>query len=292
MNPKISIVTVSYNQAPYLRETIKSIISQEYPSLEYIIIDGGSTDGSIEIIKEYEKYITYWVSEKDNGVCDAINKGFKVSTGELMACINSDDMLHKKSLFTVAEIFENFKQVNWLLGASTIYDELGRTVYVNQSKRFSKYHFHLKEYDWIQLESTFWRRSLWEQAGGYFEPNLKYASDFDLWMRFFRHDKLYITDALIGGFRVRKSNQLSVDNVEKYIEEVEKILARETLNPKERALINLALREKNKKVSLFQKIKRKLFPSTHYTTQIKRLHSTNSPPKISFHLKKQQYIIE
>ncbi len=92
--PKISIVTPSYNQGQYLEQTILSVIGQNYPNLEYIIIDGGSTDNSIEIIKKYERYLAYWVSEKDKGHYHAVQKGFDKSTGEIMSWLNSDDILH------------------------------------------------------------------------------------------------------------------------------------------------------------------------------------------------------
>ena len=131
--PKITIVTPNYNCEKYLEKTILSVINQNYPNLEYIIIDGGSNDSSIEIIKKYENYLTYWISEPDNGMYEAIQKGFDKSTGEIMAWINSDDMYHKNSFFTVADIFSNFKQVSWLTGANTNYDEFDRTVYVKHS---------------------------------------------------------------------------------------------------------------------------------------------------------------
>jgi glycosyltransferase involved in cell wall biosynthesis len=108
--PKISIVTPSYNQGKYLEETILSVIKQNYPNLEYIIIDGGSTDNSVEIIKKYEKYLTYWVSEKDNGQSDAINKGLKRCTGEIFNWLNSDDYLEPNALFKIAEAYKKNPQ--------------------------------------------------------------------------------------------------------------------------------------------------------------------------------------
>jgi glycosyltransferase involved in cell wall biosynthesis len=103
--PKISIITPNYNGGEYLEETIQSILTQNYPNLEYIIIDGGSTDNSVEIIKKYEDQLSFWVSEPDKGLYDAIQKGFDKSSGEIMAWLNSDDLYHKNAFFTVVEIF-------------------------------------------------------------------------------------------------------------------------------------------------------------------------------------------
>lgn len=117
--PKISIVTVSYNMVNYIEDTILSVISQQYPNLEYIVIDGGSKDGTVDIIKKYEEWITYWISEPDNGMYDAIQKGFSKATGEIMAYINSDDKFHYNALFTAAAIFSSEEDVEWILGRAS-----------------------------------------------------------------------------------------------------------------------------------------------------------------------------
>lgn len=217
--PKISIVTPVFNQVNYLEFTIKSVLEQNYPNLEYIIIDGGSTDGTIDIIKKYEKQLYYWVSEPDNGMYEAIQKGFGMSTGEIMAWINADDMYHRNSLYTVAEIFSTFPKVSWLLGEMTQYDKMGRTLNIAHSPSLSKYDFYMLDNSWIQQESCFWRKSLWNSVCG-LNTKLKYAGDFDLWLRFISIEKLYVANVLIAGFRLRGEEQLSQCHIDEYMKEV------------------------------------------------------------------------
>ncbi len=114
--PKISIITPSYNQGCFLKNTIMSILDQGYPNLEYIICDGGSTDNSVDIIKKYENKITFWCSEKDNGQTDAINKGMKKATGDIVGWINSDDVLLPGSLFQIANFFAKNRDCEFMNG--------------------------------------------------------------------------------------------------------------------------------------------------------------------------------
>ena len=224
MYPKITIVTPNYNLGAYLEHTILSVIGQGYPNLEYIIIDGGSTDNSLEIIKKYEKHLAYWVSEPDGGMYEAIQKGMERSTGEIMGWLNSDDMLLPRGLFTIAEIFNTFDDVAWVQGRPASFDEVGRLVDVGLIKRWSKFHFYGGRYRWVQQESTYWRRELWEKAGGRLNTELKLAGDFDLWLRFFNHARLYTTSSFIGGFRFR-TGQLSKSQYAAYEREVTAALA-------------------------------------------------------------------
>src|SRR5687768_9471367 len=191
--PKISIITPCFNQVEYIEECVLSILGQNYPNLEYIIIDGGSTDGTVEVIKKYESQLKYWVSEKDNGLYDALGKGFSHSTGDIMGWLNSDDILHRQSLYVVADIFSNHEQVKWLQGYPTVIDDNGRVIY-HRNPRYSKFAFYLKKYHdgvFIQQESTYWSRSLWNAAGERISDAYKYAGDFELWMRFFQHAEMY-----------------------------------------------------------------------------------------------------
>ncbi len=247
--PKISIVTPNFNKVQYLEKTILSVLSQGYPNLEYIIIDGGSSDGSVDIIKKYENKLAYWVSEQDDGVYYAIKKGFDHSTGEIMAWIGSDDMYHPNSFFTVAQVFSDCPRVSWLVGAQASYDEKSRTVGVENSPYFNHLSFLMRDFQWVQQESTFWRRELYEKVGG-LGTDYKLAGDFDLWMRFSRYEKMYITNALIGGFR-HSEDQLS-KNLDVYFREVDDIIARENISPEEHNQIKMI--ERNKRIVSFLKM--------------------------------------
>jgi glycosyltransferase involved in cell wall biosynthesis len=220
--PKISIVTVNYNGAEYLERTIKSVLDQRYPNLEYIIIDGGSTDNSIEIIRKYESRLVYWKSEPDQGMYDALQKGFKKTTGEIMGWINSDDLFHQNAFFRVAEIFSDYPQIHWLTGIPTAIDEKDNVMVpkFDNFPMWSKLRFYSGDYKWIQQESTLWKRDLWLKSGDRLDTALKYGGDFHLWLRFFRHEKLYVAPILIGGFRMRRAGQQSIDNKAEYMKEV------------------------------------------------------------------------
>lgn len=221
-SPKISIVTPSFNQAAFLESTIDSVLSQGYPNLEYILIDGGSTDGSIEIIKKYEKYLAYWVSEPDRGQYDAINKGFAHSTGEIMAWLNSDDMYFSFAFRTVASIMTALPEVEWLTTLTPgFWDWHGFSLGYCTFTGFSREAF-LDGYmlppgykgarGTPQQESTFWRRSLWGKAGGRIRTEFNLAGDFDLWARFYQYADLYTTPSPLSGFRYQeKSRSLSLN---------------------------------------------------------------------------------
>lgn len=227
--PKISIVTPSFNQGQFLEECIDSILSQNYPNLEYIIMDGGSTDGSVEIIKKYDKFLTYWQSKPDGGQYEAINEGFRLSSGEIMAWLNSDDKLHPGSLRLLATVFGSRPEVEWLTGRPTGWREDGSLKLVfDHLPTWSRARYFNREFTeyFIQQESTFWRRSLWDRAGGRLDTEWKLAADFELWARFFRHARLYSIDALLGGFRFHDS-QKTASMLAEYKREAHAVIDRE-----------------------------------------------------------------
>lgn len=237
--PKISIVTPSFNQGEFLEECIQSILEQGYPNLEYIIMDGGSKDNSIEIIKKYEKYLSYWQSQPDGGQYIAINDGFKKTTGEIMAWLNSDDKYHPNAFFKVASAFTNHQEIQWLTGRATAWDRDGKFTYFESSipKWSREYLLNLTQEirerrTFIQQESTFWKRSLWEQAGSQLNLHLELAGDFELWVRFSRYASLFPIDDFLGGFRSYEG-QRSKLYIDKYMQEVELVVNQERLLDKE-----------------------------------------------------------
>ncbi len=224
--PRITIVTAVYNGAKYLEATIRSIVCQGYPNLEYIVVDGASTDGTLEIIKQYEPHISWWVSQRDNGLYDALNTGFARSTGEIMGWLNASDMLHTGGLAVVGSVFQTFRQVHWITGLPTAFAEDGTTTGVGPLPRWSRTRFLAGANRYIQQESTYWRRELWEKAGGYVDATRRDASDVDLWLRFFRHTQLYSVASLIGGFRMH-SDSIVAQDPRGYDRSMEEILSQE-----------------------------------------------------------------
>ena len=224
--PRITLVTPVYNGIRYIEETIRSIVYQGYPNLEYIVVDGGSSDGTVDIIHKYEKHISWWISRRDKGVYDALNTGFSRSTGTIMGWLNASDVLHTSGLFVVGSVFASLPSVDWLTGRPTRLNPNGMTVDIRELPSWSRYRFLAGANKYIQQESTFWRRSLWEKAGGELNASYRDVGDFDLWVRFFRYAPLYSVDALIGGYRFH-SDAISSSNMERYNQRCDKIIESE-----------------------------------------------------------------
>jgi glycosyltransferase involved in cell wall biosynthesis len=229
--PRISVITPTFNSGGLLEETLTSVLGQGYPNLEFIVIDGGSGDQTTEILERYRAQLHYYVSEPDGGQYDAINKGMRHASGEILCWLNADDLLLPKSLFTIGSIFQTFSHVEWV---STLqpasWDANGHLARVDAIPGFARAAFldglflptTAKKGYWLQQESSFWRRSLWEKIGSQI-PNYALAGDFALWCAFYEHADLYGVDYPLAGFRTVRG-QRSEDHV-RYLGEASKALS-------------------------------------------------------------------
>lgn len=228
--PRITLVTPCFNHAEFVEAALLSVLEQGYPNLEYVVMDGGSRDGSAEIIQRHRDYLSRWESKPDGGQYHAINEGFAGTTGGIMGWLNSDDMLHTNALWTASEIFATLPEVEWITGLPTAFDTLGRVVMVKRRPpRWSRRRILAGDHRWIQQESVFWRRSLWEKSGAHLDTRYGLAADFELWVRFFRHAQLHTAQVPIGGFRMSSPRQRSRALHDQYMREVHEILQAERI---------------------------------------------------------------
>jgi glycosyltransferase involved in cell wall biosynthesis len=179
--PLVSIVTPSFNQARYLENTIRSVLDQDYPNVEYIIVDGGSSDGSVEIIRRYADRLAWWVSEKDHGQTDAINKGFARARGEILAWLNSDDTYEINAVREAVAFFRDRSEVGLVYGDANFIDEAGRVIGRFPAAQ-TDYHRLRQGYVHVPQQSAFWRAQLWHKVGP-LDPSFYFAMDYDLWVR-------------------------------------------------------------------------------------------------------------
>lgn len=227
--PKITVVTPSMNQGKYLEACIQSVLSQQYPNLEYIIMDGGSTDGSVEIIKKYEPYLAYWQSRSDGGQYRAVEEGFRRSTGDIMTWLNSDDMFFPDAFEIAAAVFTECCDIDWMTGRVVNFNDDGSLrLIVEKIPLWCRRKYLNKDYrdPYLQQEGTFWRRSLWEKAGARMRTELLLAGDLELWTRFFRYADLHTLDAVLAGYRLQPNRKIAT-LLDQYHQEADRILEEE-----------------------------------------------------------------
>lgn len=205
--PKISIVMPSYNQAKYLEEAICSVLNQDYPNIEFIIIDGGSTDGSRQIIEKYSSFLFYWESKPDFGQAHAIAKGFSKSSGEIMAWLNSDDVYEEGVFRHVVKVFLENPHVQWAAFRCQFLDPSG-----NNTIGWKKPKEEIERcFVWNNLMQmgVFWRRSLWEKVKG-IDIDLQHSMDYDLWFQFRELQSFpYWSEDMVANFRVHPESKTS-----------------------------------------------------------------------------------
>ncbi|HEX4792745.1 MAG TPA: glycosyltransferase family 2 protein [Humisphaera sp.] len=202
--PRITVVTPSYNQGHFLDQTIRSVLDQNYPNLEYIVCDGGSKDDSVEIIKKYQDRLAWWVSERDKGQTDAINKGFRRATGELHCYINSDDLLDPGSLMAAAQAFSAGHQ--WITGwVRFIEPDGGEWPQLPMA--------HHSNIDWFMTnpicqQATYWNARYTREFGG-FREDMHFAFDYEFWMRLLFEGKLrpLMLRRCMGAYRLHDASK-------------------------------------------------------------------------------------
>jgi glycosyltransferase involved in cell wall biosynthesis len=185
-NLKVSVITVSYNSFRTIEDTIQSIINQTYPAIEYIIIDGGSTDGTIDIIKKYQNRIAYWISERDNGISDAFNKGINKASGEIIGIINSDDIYAPEALTLVVQAFIHHPEIGFIFGDQKFIDKSGKTLFIQKGDpEYQKKIVY--EMPLIPHPTVFVRKEVYQQYGG-FDQAYKTAMDYEFLLRIIIND--------------------------------------------------------------------------------------------------------
>jgi glycosyltransferase involved in cell wall biosynthesis len=208
--PRFSIITPSLNQARFIRQTIESVLSQDYPDIEYIVMDGGSTDSTPDILREYGHRLQ-WVSETDKGQADAINKGIQRATGKLIGFINSDDYLLPGALRFAAERLLEKPEHKWLTGDYVIIDQQGQpiqpfTVLYKRLYRKLSSPAVLAFTNYIVQPSTFWKREVHDEIG-YLDNTLRYTFDYDFWMRLMRLCQPYCVEIPLSAFRIHPNSK-------------------------------------------------------------------------------------
>jgi glycosyltransferase involved in cell wall biosynthesis len=238
--PTISIITPSLNQGDFIEKTLLSVLSQEYPNLEYLVVDGGSSDKTLKILEKYNQKIK-WISERDRGQTDAINKGLKMTSGSIVGYLNADDLLAPGALWKTAEIFSTHQDAMWLIGRCNIideYDQVSRgsiTSYKNLLLHVSSFPT-LVITNYISQPATFWRRCLIDEFG-LFDETLHYVMDYEYWLKLYSKYPPFLTPAYLASFRVHQHSKTTAKgHSTAYIDEEKVIIQRYT---KSQALIFL-----------------------------------------------------
>jgi glycosyltransferase involved in cell wall biosynthesis len=198
--PLVSIVTPSYNQGRFLDATIQSVLAQDYPNLEYLVVDGGSTDESLEVIKRYAHRLAWWVSEPDRGQTDAINKGFGRARGEILAWLNSDDVYLPGTVSQAVAFLQAHPDAGMVYGDAHFIDWRGAVIGRFPAAQ-TDYRKLRRGYVHIPQQASFFRASLWRQVGP-LDPSFFFAMDYDLWVRLAAHARLVYVPKMWASFRL------------------------------------------------------------------------------------------
>jgi glycosyltransferase involved in cell wall biosynthesis len=215
--PLVSIVTPSFNHARFIEATMQSVLTQDYPRIEYLVVDGGSNDGTVDVIKKYalesdglpsenQKHkIAWWVSEKDNGQTDAINKGFAYAKGDILAWLNSDDTYEPGAVSAAVQYLQEHPEVGMVYGDCNFINEQGNVIGKFNSAQ-TDYRLLRQGYVHIPQQTMFFRRELWEQVGP-LDPSFYFAMDYDLWTRIAARSEIKYVPQTWANFRLHTSGK-------------------------------------------------------------------------------------
>jgi glycosyltransferase involved in cell wall biosynthesis len=208
--PRISIITPSWNQRGFIGATIDSVLGQGYPNLDYVIVDGDSTDGTLDILRGYGEAVR-WMSEPDRGQAHALNKGLRMTTGDVIGFLNSDDVYEPGALLAVGRFFAGHPEAHWVTGRCRTIDERDNeirrpiTAYKNAWLQLRSYRALLL-LNYMSQPATFWTRTAGEEVGD-FDESLRYAMDYDYWLRLGRRHRLWLIDRYLASFRVHAASK-------------------------------------------------------------------------------------
>jgi glycosyltransferase involved in cell wall biosynthesis len=206
--PRISIVTPSYNQAQFVEETVRSILLQGYPNLEYVVLDGGSTDGSVDVLRRYESAFDYWVSAKDNGQASALAAGFRRATGQILGFVNSDDVLLPGALAAVARHFARHPEAELVVGKSVLYDSDSHIIYVVPGLAPSFNSLLFWGSGGFNQPASFWKREVLLQVG-IFDESFRFSFDYDMYLRLTRRQPAQRINHYLAAFRMHPASKTS-----------------------------------------------------------------------------------
>jgi glycosyltransferase involved in cell wall biosynthesis len=225
--PRITIVTPATAHDEYLEATIRSVVYQDYPSLEYIVIEDGTNSDRRHVLEKYESKFSRQTCPPGTELCAALNMAFAKSSGEILGWLEPGDMLHTNGLHVIGSVFTCFRDVEWITGRPFNFSPTGLPAGLKHLERWTRMRFLAGGNKYIHRDTTFWRRSLWERAGGTLATEFGSAGEFELFVRFFRHARLYSVDALLGVYRTHPGNHSASGSHRQYNQICDEIADRE-----------------------------------------------------------------
>ena len=230
--PKVTLVSVCSGEGEELRDTVRSVVGQSYPNLEYVVVGIGDGLGRSSFLREFQGRFCWMDCADATEANAALNAAFAKTSGEIMGWLEPGEMLHTKGLYALGSVMAAFPEVEWIYGRPFNFSPSGIPAGIKPLERWSRIRFLAGGNKYIHRETLFWRRSLWERAGGKLNGELGVAAEFEMFVRFFRHAQLYSVDALIGGYRVHPGNHSTDGSHQRYNDAIDAIADRELASVK------------------------------------------------------------